>query len=147
MYVHVNMVFPIVAPSDPWGPWREQFWIYIISESFHVNLIYSGSMVLEKKIFKWPHPIFAFLWYLPFEEDLALYLNNLEFPLPKDDLYQLWLKLACWFWRRRFKKKFSVFLLFCDYLPLEKGNPLPSNNLKSPPPKDDLCQVWLKLAL
>jgi hypothetical protein len=80
------MVFPIVAPSDTPGPWCEQFWIYIISESFHVNMIYSGSVVLEKKIFKWPHPIFAFCDYLPFEEDLALYLNNLEFPLPKDDI-------------------------------------------------------------
>jgi hypothetical protein len=27
--------------------------------------------------------------YLPFEEDLALYLNNLKFPKPKDDLYQV----------------------------------------------------------
>jgi hypothetical protein len=54
--------------------------------------------------------------------------------------------LACWFWRRRFLKHFSVFLLFCDYLPLEKGNPLHLNNLESPPPKDDLCQVWLKFA-
>jgi hypothetical protein len=45
-----------------------------------------------------------------------------------------------------FKKKiFSVFLLFCDYLPLEKGNPLQLNNLESPPPKDDLCKVWLRL--
>jgi hypothetical protein len=26
--------------------------------------------------------------YLPFEEDLALYLNNSKSPLPKDDLYQ-----------------------------------------------------------
>jgi hypothetical protein len=26
-------------------------------------------------------------------------LNNLEFPLPKDDLYQVWLKLVRWFWR------------------------------------------------
>jgi hypothetical protein len=43
-------------------------------------------------------------------------------------------------------KIFSVFLLFCDYLPLEKSNPLHLNNLESPPPKDDLCQVWLKLA-
>jgi hypothetical protein len=25
--------------------------------------------------------------YLPFEEDLALYLNNLKCSLPKDDLY------------------------------------------------------------
>jgi hypothetical protein len=84
--------------------------------------------------------------YLPFEEDLALYLNNLEFPLPKDDFCQVWLKLACWLWKRRFLKIFSVFLLFCDYLPLEKGNLLYLNNLESPPPKDHLCQVWLKLA-
>jgi hypothetical protein len=27
--------------------------------------------------------------YPPFEEDLTLYLNNLEFPLPKSDLYQI----------------------------------------------------------
>jgi hypothetical protein len=93
-----------------------------------------------------PTPFFHFCDYLPFEEDLALYLNNLESPLPKDDLYQVWLKLACWFWRRRFLKIFSVFLLFCYYLPLEKDNPLHFNNLESPPPKDDLCQVWLKLA-
>jgi hypothetical protein len=25
----------------------------------------------------------------PFEEDMTLYLNNFEFPLPKDDLYQV----------------------------------------------------------
>jgi hypothetical protein len=62
-------------------------------------------------------------------------LNNLESPLPKDDLYQVWLKLASWFWRRRFLKIFSVFLLFCYYLPLEKDNPLHFNNLESPPPQ------------
>jgi hypothetical protein len=27
--------------------------------------------------------------YLPFEEDMALYLNNLEFPLPKEDSHQV----------------------------------------------------------
>ena len=65
-------------------------------------MTYSGSAVLEK-IFEWPHLIFFnFCDYLPFEKDLALHLNNLEFPLPKDDLCQVWLKLACWFWRRRF---------------------------------------------
>jgi hypothetical protein len=32
--------------------------------------------------------------YLPFRKSLVLYLNNLELPLPKDDLYQVWLKLA-----------------------------------------------------
>ena len=32
--------------------------------------------------------------YLPFEEELVLYLYNFEILLPKDDLYHVWLKLA-----------------------------------------------------
>jgi hypothetical protein len=59
-------------------------------------------------------------------------LNKRELPSPKDSLYQVWSNLACWFWRRRFLKIFSVFLLFRYYLPLEKGNPLPLNKLESP---------------
>jgi hypothetical protein len=34
--------------------------------------------------------------YLPFEEDLALYFNKLDLPLPKDNLYQV-LLILCWF--------------------------------------------------
>jgi hypothetical protein len=86
-----------------------------------------------------------FRYYLPLAKSYLLSLNKLEFPLPKDNLYQVWLNLARWFWRRRFLKIFSVFLLFCYYLPLEKGYPLPLNKLESPSPKDDLYQVWLKL--
>ena len=41
---------------------------------------------------------------------------------------------------------FCAFLLFCHYLPLEKGVILHLNKFESPSPKDDLCQVWLKLA-
>jgi hypothetical protein len=33
-------------------------------------------------------------------------LNKLEFRSPKDNLYQVWLTLACWFRRNRF---FSVY--------------------------------------
>jgi hypothetical protein len=33
--------------------------------------------------------------YLPFKNDLGLYLHILESPIPKDDLYEVWLKLAC----------------------------------------------------
>ena len=40
-------------------------------------MTYSGSVVLEK-IFLMNPPNFCY--YLPFEEDLALYLNNLESP-------------------------------------------------------------------
>jgi hypothetical protein len=46
------MVFSIVAPPDPRGQWFVQTLIYIISESFYVNMSSSGSVVLEKKIFK-----------------------------------------------------------------------------------------------
>ena len=93
-----------------------------------------------------PTPFFHFCDYLPFEEDLALYLNNLESPPPKDDLCQVWLKLAQWFWRRRFLNDPTPFLHFCNYLPLEEELALYLNKLESPSPKDDLCQVWLKLA-
>jgi hypothetical protein len=51
---------------------------------------------------------------------LALYLNKLVFPSSKDNLYQVWLILACWFWRRRFIKTFSTFSL-CYYFPLREG--------------------------
>ena len=41
--------------------------------------------------------------YLLLETGRALHLNKLESPLPKDALCQVWLKLAQWFWRRRWK--------------------------------------------
>jgi hypothetical protein len=81
-----------VPPPDPQGPWCEQFWIYITLENFHVNITYSGWVVLEEEIFKWCHPIFVFLRLSPLWKDLALDLYNFEFPLPKDDLYQVLLK-------------------------------------------------------
>jgi hypothetical protein len=36
-----------------------------------------------------PTPFLNFCDYLPFEENLALYLNKLEFPSPKDNLFQV----------------------------------------------------------
>jgi hypothetical protein len=59
------MVFPTVTPPNPRGPWFEETWIYVISESSHVNMTYSGSVVLEKKTLKLPDPIFVFLWLSP----------------------------------------------------------------------------------
>jgi hypothetical protein len=46
-------------------------------------------------------------------------LNKLDFPSSKDNLYQVWLNLVCWFWKTRFLKIFIVFLLFRYYLPME----------------------------
>mgnify|MGYP003692070963 CR=1 FL=1 len=79
----------------------------------------------------------------PWERAAALYLNKLESPSPENALCQVWLKLAKWFWRRRYFNFVNVFSLFRNYLPLEEGRALHLNKTES---KDGLCQVWLKLA-
>ena len=84
--------------------------------------------------------------YLPLENGGTLHLNKLEPPSPKDALCQVWLKLAQWFWRRRFLNFVNVFSPFCNYLPLKKSRVLHLNKIESPSPKDALCQVWLKMA-
>ena len=66
-----------------------------------------------------PHYFLHFCDYLPFEEDLDLYLNKLEFPSTMDDLCQVWLNLAQWFWRR-FLNDPTPLLHFCDYLSFEE---------------------------
>ena len=83
--------------------------------------------------------------YLPLEKVGTLHLNELESPSTKDALCHVWLKLAQWFWRRRFLNFGNVFSLFVNYLPLEKGEGLHLNKVESPSPINALCQVWLKL--
>jgi hypothetical protein len=110
------------------------------------SVVKIGPWFWRKRFLNDPIPFLHFCDYLPFEEDLALYLCKLEFPSPKDNLNQVWLILACWFWRTRFLENFNAFLLFRYYLHLEKGYPLLLNKFEFPSPKDNLCQVWLKLA-
>ena len=72
-----------------------------------------------------------FLNYLPLEKGGVLQLNKLESPSPEDALCQVWLKLAQWFWGRRFFNFINVFSLFRNYLPLEKDRALNLNKLES----------------
>jgi hypothetical protein len=72
-----------------------------MSESVHVNLSFPASMVLEKNSTDLTL-LLHFCDYLGFEEDIVLYLNNFEFPSPKNDLYKVWFKLTYWFWNRKF---------------------------------------------
>ena len=78
---------------------------------------------------------------------MVLHLKRLESLSPKDAMCQVWLKLALWFWRRRFFNFVNVFLLFHNYVLLEKGRALHLNKLEFPSPKDAMCQVWLKMAM
>jgi hypothetical protein len=83
-------------------------------------LIDFGLLVLEKKIFKKNFSAFSlFRYYLPLEKGYPLPLNKLEFPLPKNDLCQVWLKLAQWFWRR-FLMTPSHFFIFVIISPLKR---------------------------
>ena len=100
----------------------------------------------RRRFFNFVKVFSLFRNYLPLEKGGVLHLNKLEFPSPKDALCQVWLKLAQWFWRRRFLNFINVFSLFRNYLPLEKVGALHLNKLESPSPKDALCQVWMKLA-
>jgi hypothetical protein len=73
-------------------------------------LIEFGLLVLAKKMFKIFQCIFTLSLLSPLGEGLSLYFNKLESLLPKDDLCQVWLKLAQWFWRRRFLNDPTPFL-------------------------------------
>ena len=51
-----------------------------------------------------------FLYYLSLEKGMALQLNKLENPTPKDALRQVWLKMARWFCGRKiFKFRQCIF--------------------------------------
>ena len=51
---------------------------------------------------------------------MVLNLNKFESPLPKDDLCQVWLKLAMQFLRRRFLKGCQCNFTILQLSPLEK---------------------------
>jgi hypothetical protein len=85
--------------------------------------------------------------YLPFKEDLALYLNNLESPLPKDDLYQLSLiEIGLLVLEKKIFKNFQCIFTLLLLSPLGERQSPSYEQFRIPSPKDDLCQVWLKLA-
>jgi hypothetical protein len=71
---------------------------------------------------------------LPLEEDLVLYLKNKnEFPSHKENLYQVWLNLAGWFYRRVFFKFSMHFYSFAIISPWREAIPIIWTNLNSLP--------------
>jgi hypothetical protein len=102
-YTNVKIVSPLVSPTltlVDHNLYKRK--ICTISESCHVNISYSVSVVLKGK-FSMTSPIFfAFLglsplWKgpSPLFEQFRIPFNHLKFPLPNDDLFQVWLKLGC----------------------------------------------------
>ena len=58
------------------------------------SLVEIGPVVLEKKIFKSYQCIFSKWLLSPLEKCMALNLNKIELPLPKNKLCHVWLKLV-----------------------------------------------------
>ena len=88
----------------------------------------------------------------PSEKDVALHLIKLQSTSPKNALCQVWLKLAQWFWRRRFLNFVHGFSVFLHTLPLKKEVALHLNKPESPHPRMfvpslvEICLVVLELS-
>ena len=69
----------------------------------------SGS--LRRRFLKVVNVFFYVAIIFPWKKCMALNLNKFEFPLPKNTLCHVWLKIAQWFWRR-FSKVVNIFFQF-----------------------------------
>ena len=111
--------FVIISPWERAGPF-----IWTNLNPLHPNLHcakFGGNWL--RRFFNFISVFSLFLNYLPLEEGMALHLNKAEFPSTKDVLCQVWLKMAQWFWRRRFFDFVNVFRYFVIISPWKKAGP------------------------
>ena len=95
-----------------------------------------GPVVLEKKIFNFINVFSLFRNYLPLEKGVVLHLNKLESFSSKETLCQVWLKLAQWFFRRRFFYFVSLYFgYFLIISPWKSAWPFILTNLNLPYPR------------
>jgi hypothetical protein len=89
---------------------------------------------------------FVLVFYLPFEQDLAIYLINLNSLYPKIICTKFdWIGLLV-LEKKIFKKISVYFYSFAIISPWRRCSPS-FEQTWIPSPKDDLCQVCLKLAV
>ena len=94
--------FEIISPRK----WRPFIWSPK-DALFQVRLKLA-QWFWRRIFFNFVNVFLLFRNYLPLKKGGALHLNKLESSSHKDALCQVWLKLAQWFWRRRWKcEKFT----------------------------------------
>lgn len=79
-------------------------------------------------------------WSFFLENVVALHLNKFEISLPKNILWQIWLKLIQWFWNF-FLKMSMYFGHFHCFVPSDRGVSFHVNKLEFTSPKKALCCV------
>ena len=112
LYYNVLMCFSNFIIISPWkriGPSFEITRIPFTQGYFEPSLVKLSKGFWRRRFFKFINVFSPFCNYLPLEKGGALHLNKLESPSTKSTLCQVWLKLAQWFWRRRWKcEKFTT---------------------------------------
>jgi hypothetical protein len=92
---------------------------YIRKLSCKLNMTYSGSMVLEKKIFKWPHPIFAFLKLSPLWRGPGPLFEQFRIPFTQGWFMPSLIKIGLLVLEKIFKNFQCIFTLWLS--PLGEG--------------------------
>ena len=90
------------------------------------SLVEIGPLVLKKKTLKIHQCVLLFNNYLPLEKGGALHLNKL-YPFTKGYCVPSLVEISSLVLKKILFKFAIVFLLFCYYLPLEKGRVLHLN--------------------
>ena len=135
--------FVIISPWKRSGPF-----IWTNFNPLHPRMLcakfgWNGSVVLENFV-----NVFRYYWYLPLKKGGAFNWNKLESPSHKNVLCQVWLKLALWFWRRRFSNfvnVFSLLIVITGVSPWKKVVPFIGTNLNSPSHKSCVKFGWNRL--
>ena len=92
-FVDVFSLFPYYFPLEKGNsPSFEQNWIPITQGCFMPSLVEKAQLFLRRRFLKFVNVFSLFPHYPPLEKGVAFHLNKIEFPLPKDDLCQVWLK-------------------------------------------------------
>jgi hypothetical protein len=137
--------FPYCGPTRPLGAMilTNLLLHYIRKVPCKFQLFWPSSSLEEKKNLKWPQPIFTFLWLSPLWRLPSPLFDKIQFPSPKDNLYQaIEFDLLV---LEKILKIFSVYIYsFAIIFPWRRANPFIWTNLN--PPRYNMCQVWLKLA-
>ena len=120
---------------------KKKIWISSTQGCFMPSLVETGRVVLKKKIFKYS-PYFAII---SLREGCGPFFVKIWIPSTQGCFVPNLAEISPEDFKRGFWNNFNIILLFRFYLPFEKGVALHLNKIESPPLKDVLCQVWLKL--
>ena len=106
------------------------------------SLVEIGPVAPEKTIFKYFQYNFTFSLLSPLGKRQGPSFEQIRIPFTQGCFVPSLVQIG----QAVLEKTFNGNLLFCYYLPLEKGVAFQLNKLEIPLPKNALCQDWLILA-